>query len=176
VSKGRSYQSKPDFRRKHEETSMAGTAQGNGDARGGTPAQPGSAVRGAGSSADPRCAPGEGSQTLTTRQGHPVQDNQNLRTVGPRGPTTLENYHFLEKITHFDRERTPERVVHARGAGAHGFFEAYGKVGDEPVAPLHACAAVPDMQASARRSSCASPPSFMATTRLRRCAIRAASR
>jgi len=70
---------------------------------------------------------------LTTRQGHPVTDNQNVRTVGPRGPTTLENYPFLEKITHFDRERVPERVVHARGAGAHGFFEAYGSVGDAPI-------------------------------------------
>ena len=74
------------------------------------------------------------SPILTTRQGHPVPDNQNTRTVGDRGPATLENYHFIEKITHFDRERIPERVVHARGAGAHGFFEAYGKVGDEPVA------------------------------------------
>src|SRR3954470_12305997 len=73
------------------------------------------------------------SETLTTRQGHPIYDNQNLRTVGSRGPTTLENYQFLEKITHFDRERIPERVVHARGAGAHGYFEAYGKVGDEPI-------------------------------------------
>ena len=72
--------------------------------------------------------------TLTTRQGHPVVDNQNNRTVGDRGPTVLENYHFLEKISHFDRERIPERVVHARGAGAHGYFEAYGTVGDEPVA------------------------------------------
>ena len=71
-------------------------------------------------------------RTLTTRQGHPVRDNQNLRTVGERGPATLENYHYLEKITHFDRERIPERVVHARGAGAHGYFEAYGMVGDEP--------------------------------------------
>ena len=70
---------------------------------------------------------------LTTRQGHPVVDNQNVRTVGERGPTTLENYHFIEKITHFDRERIPERVVHARGAGAHGYFEAYGTVGGEPV-------------------------------------------
>jgi catalase len=69
---------------------------------------------------------------LTTRQGHPVYDNQNMRTVGDRGPTTLENYHFLEKISHFDRERIPERVVHARGAGAHGYFEAYGTIGDEP--------------------------------------------
>lgn len=70
---------------------------------------------------------------LTNRQGHPIHDNQNVRTVGNRGPTTLENYHFIEKITHFDRERIPERVVHGRGAGAHGVFEAYGKVGDEPV-------------------------------------------
>jgi catalase len=74
------------------------------------------------------------SEFLTTRQGHPVTDNQNLRTVGNRGPATLENYQFLEKISHFDRERVPERVVHARGAGAHGYFEAYGKVGDDPIA------------------------------------------
>jgi catalase len=56
-----------------------------------------------------------------------------LRTVGSRGPATMENYHFLEKMSHFDRERVPERVVHARGAGAHGYFEAYGNVGGEPV-------------------------------------------
>jgi catalase len=77
---------------------------------------------------------GGGQPTLTTRQGHPVYDNQNNRTVGERGPTTLENYHFIEKISHFDRERIPERVVHARGAGAHGYFEAYGSVGGEPIA------------------------------------------
>ncbi|MGV3509023.1 MAG: catalase [Sphingobacteriaceae bacterium] len=75
----------------------------------------------------------ETSDILTTRQGHPIYDNQNLRTVGNRGPATLENYQFLEKMSHFDRERVPERVVHARGAGAHGYFEAYGMVGDEPV-------------------------------------------
>jgi catalase len=69
---------------------------------------------------------------LTTRQGHPVYDNQSQRTVGSRGPATLENYHFLEKISHFDRERIPERVVHARGFVAYGEFEAYGTVGDEP--------------------------------------------
>jgi catalase len=69
---------------------------------------------------------------LTTRQGHPVRDNQALRSVGERGPATLENYQFIEKITHFDRERIPERVVHARGTGAHGYFEAYGKIGAEP--------------------------------------------
>ena len=78
-------------------------------------------------------APAKGTATLTTRQGHPVTNNQSSRTVGNRGPTTLENYQMLEKITHFDRERIPERVVHARGAGAHGFFEAYGSVGDEPI-------------------------------------------
>jgi catalase len=72
-------------------------------------------------------------KNLTTRQGHPVYDNQNLRTVGARGPATLENYHFLEKMSHFDRERIPERVVHARGATAFGHFTATGKVGDEPI-------------------------------------------
>lgn len=71
---------------------------------------------------------------LTTRNGHPVYDNQSLRTVGSRGPATLENYQFLEKMSHFDRERVPERVVHARGAGAHGVFESYGMVGNEPIA------------------------------------------
>jgi len=72
-------------------------------------------------------------RTLTTRQGHPVTDNQNIRTVGNRGPATMENYHFIEKISHFDRERVPERVVHARGAGAHGVFQAYGTVGSDSV-------------------------------------------
>jgi catalase len=71
-------------------------------------------------------------KTLTTRQGHPVADNQSMRSVGERGPATLENYQFIEKITHFDRERIPERVVHARGTGAHGWFEAFGKIGEEP--------------------------------------------
>ena len=72
-------------------------------------------------------------RVLTNRQGHPVYDNQNQRTVGPRGPATLENYQFLEKISHFDRERIPERVVHARGAVAYGYFESYGTWGDEPI-------------------------------------------
>ncbi|WP_338553510.1 catalase [Paenibacillus sp. KS-LC4] len=59
---------------------------------------------------------------MTTNQGAPVADNQNSRTAGQRGPTLLEDYHLLEKLAHFDRERIPERVVHARGAGAHGVF------------------------------------------------------
>ncbi|HEX2315169.1 MAG TPA: catalase [Thermomonospora sp.] len=77
--------------------------------------------------------PGDERPILTNRQGHAVFDNQNQRTVGARGPATLENYQFLEKISHFDRERIPERVVHARGVTAYGFFEAYGTWGDEPI-------------------------------------------
>lgn len=75
----------------------------------------------------------ENEDTLTTRQGHPVTNNQHLRTIGNSGPATLENYDFIEKISHFDREKVPERIVHARGAGAHGYFETYGTVGDESV-------------------------------------------
>ncbi|MFE5212489.1 catalase [Streptomyces sp. NPDC056600] len=78
-------------------------------------------------------AQGDDREILTNRQGHFVYDNQNQRTVGARGPATLENYQFLEKISHFDRERIPERVVHARGATAFGYFEAYGAWGDEPI-------------------------------------------
>jgi catalase len=62
---------------------------------------------------------------LTTAQGGPVSDDQNSLKAGPRGPTLLEDFHFREKIFHFDHERIPERVVHARGYGAHGFFENY---------------------------------------------------
>lgn len=62
-------------------------------------------------------------KNLTTNQGVPVGDNQNSRTAGNRGPTFLDDYHLIEKLAHFDRERIPERVVHARGAGAYGIFE-----------------------------------------------------
>ena len=60
---------------------------------------------------------------LTTNQGIPVSDNQNSLRQGPRGPTLLEDFVLREKITHFDHERIPERIVHARGSGAHGYFE-----------------------------------------------------
>ncbi|MBC7290350.1 MAG: catalase [Actinotalea sp.] len=83
--------------------------------------------------ADQTTTPGDDRPVLTTRQGHPVHDNQNQRTVGARGPATLENYQLLEKISHFDRERIPERVVHARGAVAFGTFEPTGRWGDEPI-------------------------------------------
>lgn len=61
-------------------------------------------------------------QKLTTNQGAPIGDNQNSLTAGSNGPTLLEDYQLIEKLAHFDRERVPERVVHARGAGAHGVF------------------------------------------------------
>ena len=64
-------------------------------------------------------------QVLTTNQGVPVADNQNSLKAGLRGPTLLEDFILREKITHFDHERIPERIVHARGSAAHGYFEAY---------------------------------------------------
>ena len=64
-------------------------------------------------------------QRLTTNQGVPVSDNQNSLKAGLRGPALLEDFILREKITHFDHERIPERVVHARGSGAHGYFECY---------------------------------------------------
>jgi catalase len=60
---------------------------------------------------------------LTTNQGIPISDNQNSLRANPHGPTLLEDFVFREKITHFDHERIPERIVHARATGAHGFFE-----------------------------------------------------
>src|SRR6201991_430414 len=62
---------------------------------------------------------------LTTDQGIPVDDTDNSLRVGERGPTLMEDFHFREKITRFDHERIPERVVHARGAGAYGHFQLY---------------------------------------------------
>jgi catalase len=60
---------------------------------------------------------------MTTNQGLRINDDQNSLTAGERGPTLLEDFHLREKITHFDHERIPERIVHARGSGAHGYFE-----------------------------------------------------
>ena len=71
-------------------------------------------------------------QMLTTNQGLRVNDDQNSLKAGDRGPSLLEDFHLREKITHFDHERIPERVVHARGSAAHGFFQVY-----ESMAPLH---------------------------------------
>ena len=69
-------------------------------------------------------------QMLTTDMGVPIADNQNSLKAGLRGPTLMEDFILREKITHFDHERIPERVVHARGSGAHGYFEAYDALTD----------------------------------------------
>jgi catalase len=66
-----------------------------------------------------------GDRALTTNQGVPVADNQNSLKAGYRGPALLEDFILREKITHFDHERIPERIVHARGSAAHGYFECY---------------------------------------------------
>jgi catalase len=65
---------------------------------------------------------------ITTNQGLPISDNQNSLKAGQRGPTLLEDFIVREKITHFDHERIPERIVHARGEGAHGYFQSYGSL------------------------------------------------
>ena len=95
----------------------------------GQPAQPGvlSAVRG---DAEDR--------VLTTNQGVPVADNQNSLKAGVSGPALLKDFILREKITHFDHERIPERIVHARGSGAHGFFECYESLADITAASVFA--------------------------------------
>jgi catalase len=75
---------------------------------------------------------------LTTDQGIAVDDTNNSLRVGERGPTLLEDFHFREKITRFDHERIPERVVHARGAGAYGYFECTDSLADVTRAHLFA--------------------------------------
>ncbi len=89
---------------------------------------------------DPKTATGNGGEThqqagksydrLTTHQGAPVADNQNSLKAGTLGPALLEDHVFREKIFHFDHERIPERVVHARGYGAHGYFETLDTLKD----------------------------------------------
>ena len=79
----------------------------------------------AGKGGETHQTPSAGGPLLTTNQGTPVSDNQNSLRAGTRGPTLLEDFIFREKITHFDHERIPERIVHARGSGAHGFFQPY---------------------------------------------------
>src|SRR5690606_1491289 len=64
-------------------------------------------------------------KSLTTNQGLKMAEDEFSLKAGERGPTLMEDFHFREKMTHFDHERIPERVVHARGYAAHGVFEAY---------------------------------------------------
>ncbi|SCW93700.1 catalase [Ancylobacter rudongensis] len=73
---------------------------------------------------------------MTTAQGGPVADDQNTLKVGARGPALIEDFHFREKMFHFDHERIPERVVHARGYGAHGYFETYESLAEYTRADL----------------------------------------
>ena len=69
-------------------------------------------------------------KALTTNQGLKMSEDEFSLKVGDRGPTIMEDFHFREKMTHFDHERIPERVVHARGTAAHGYFESYGDASD----------------------------------------------
>lgn len=84
----------------------------------------------------PEKGPHDGSAHLTTNQGIRVSDNQNSLKAGTRGPTLLEDFVLREKIFHFDHERIPERIVHARGSAAHGFFELYDSLADITKADL----------------------------------------
>src|SRR5580693_7353395 len=67
---------------------------------------------------------------MTTQTGAIISDDENSLRAGGRGPTLLEDHILLEKIQHFDHERIPERIVHARGFGAHGYFELTKSIGD----------------------------------------------
>src|SRR5690625_2885664 len=88
--------------------------------------QPVSATGRASTQTQPRAQSGG---RLTTAQGLPLRDTDHSLKAGARGPTLLQDHHLREKIMHFDHERIPERVVHARGAGAHGVFRSYGTAG-----------------------------------------------
>lgn len=122
---------------------------------------------------------GDGRPPLTTLQGAPVADDQNTLRAGARGPALLEDFAFREKLFHFDHERIPERVVHARGFGAHGYFENYESLAELTKSDLFQRAGerTPafvrfstvagnkgsfDLAPSARRTSC--PGSTSATT------------
>ena len=72
----------------------------------------------------------EGKHALTTNQELKVSEDEFSLKTGLRGPTLMEDFHFREKMTHFDHERIPERIVHARGVGAHGIFQLYESLED----------------------------------------------
>ncbi len=92
---------------------------------------------GNGGEAHQQAARGAGDEArLTTNQGTRVSDNQNSLKSGARGPTLLEDFVLREKIFHFDHERIPERIVHARGSAAHGYFELYESLSDITKADL----------------------------------------
>ncbi len=121
--------------------------------------------------------PGTACPTLTTQQGAPVADDQTSLKQGARGPFLLEDQHFREKIFHFDHERIPERVVHARGYGAHGFFEltesladvtradVFQRVGERVPAFVRFSTVIGSKGRSTSRATCAGSPSSSTPTR-----------
>ena len=107
---------------------------------------------------------------LTTEAGAPVADNQNSATAGAGGPVLIQDQSLLEKLAHFNRERIPERIVHARGAGAYGTFTS-------PVTSRSGRAPSSSPRSASRpRPSCASPPWPATSARPTPCATPAASR
>src|SRR5689334_16475870 len=90
-------------------------------------------------------------QTLTRDNGAPVGDNQNSQTAGPGGPVLLQDVQLIQKLQRFDRERIPERVVHARGTGAHGEFVASADL--SAVTRMKICTAGPCTPAFVRFST-----------------------
>ena len=107
----------------------------------------------------------------TTDSGIPAPSDEYSLTVGPQGPTVLHDHYVVQKMQHFNRERVPERVVHAKGSGAHGFFEV-----TDDVTRVHEGGAVLARSASARRCSPASRRSPASRAPPTPCATRAASR
>src|ERR1700677_750739 len=107
-----------------DRSSGAGTRRSQPRGGGGAPAE----------GVAPRWA--QGGETLTTAAGGPVDDTDNSLRVGARGPTLLDDFHLREKIMHFDHERIPERVVHARGAAAHGVFRLTEAIEPLTLAPI----------------------------------------
>ncbi|MCC7421240.1 MAG: catalase [Planctomycetaceae bacterium] len=111
--------------RKRPEKSTRTQRLDSSSALSGTPAQYGEVEVLAGTGGETHQIAESDENALTTQQGVPVADDQNTLRIGARGPAALEDFHFREKLFHFDHERIPERVVHARGFGAHGYFENY---------------------------------------------------
>ncbi|WP_182356992.1 catalase [Komagataeibacter europaeus] len=95
-----------------------------------TPHSPTSSTTHTGAGGETHQTAGGDTPVMTTQQGVAVSDDQNTLRAGTRGPALMEDFHFREKIFHFDHERIPERVVHARGYGAHGYFELTDSLGD----------------------------------------------
>ncbi|VCU70443.1 Catalase HPII [Pigmentiphaga humi] len=119
-----------------EESALASTLSEK-NRSGKTGARAASGVNAAGGELPRVRADGSG-QAITTNQGVPVSDNQSSLKAGLRGPALLKDFILREKITHFDHERIPERIVHARGSAAHGYFECYEALADLTCASLFA--------------------------------------